>query len=476
VLREQPVGIVSFGAYLPRYRLAREIIAREWQQPAPKGEKAVASFDEDTLTMAFEAASNCIDGLDPERLRADLRVVHFASTTPPYHEKTSAGLLATALDLHRECRTGDSANTLRAGTTAILSAFDAIKAGTSGRALVAAADMRPAEPRTGNEMSFGDGAAAVLLGADDLIAILEGQVSINDEFLGTWRRATDPYVQQFPGGFETKFGYQRVLTESVSTLLERLDVKPVDVARLILYTPSARAAQGVAKKLEMDPKSQLADALLGPVGDTGCAQVLLALAGALETAGPGDRIVVASYGDGSDALLFRVTEAIESRRDRRGVSYYLSRKRAMPSYGMYALFRDLVRTTPSEGASSPVVLWREIKQDLQLYGKKCRRCGMIQFPRQRVCVDCGTKDDFDDAKLARRGTVHTFTSDYLFPSLDPPTIETIVNVDGGGRVLVQMADAGPADVRIGLEVDLVLRKLHEGGGIKNYFWKARPRD
>ena len=148
----------------------------------------------------------------------------------------------------------------------------------------------------------------------------------------------------------------------------------------------------------------------------------------------------------------------------------------MPSYGMYALFRDLTRTIPSEGASSPVVLWREIKQDLQFYGEKCRKCGMIQFPRQRVCVDCGTKDDFDDSKLARRGTVHTFTSDYLFPSLDPPTIETVVNVDGGGRVLVQMTDAGPEDVRIGLEVDLVLRKLHEGGGIKNYFWKARPRD
>ena len=473
---EQPVGIVSFGAYLPRYRLAREIIAREWQQSAGKGEKAVASFDEDTFTMAFEAASNCVDGLDPERLRADLRVVHFASTTAPYREKISAGLLATALDLDRECRTEDSANTLRAATSTMLSAFDAIKAGTSGRALVAAADMRPSEPRTGNEAMFGDGAAALLLGADDLVAILEGHVSINDEFLGTWRRDTDPYVQQFPGGFENKFGYQRVLGESVSKLFKRLDVKPVDVARLILYTPNPRAAQGVAKKLEMDPKTQLADALLGSVGDTGCAQVLIGLAHALETAKPGDRLVVASYGDGSDALLFRVTEVIEARRDRRGVSYYLSRKRPMPSYGTYALFRDLAKTTPTEGASSPVVLWREIKQDLQFYGEKCRKCGMIQFPRQRVCVECGTKDDFDDHKLARQGVVHTFTSDYLFPSLDPPTIETVVSVDGGGRLLVQMTDTGPQDVRVGLEVDLVLRKLHEGGGLKTYFWKARPRN
>jgi 3-hydroxy-3-methylglutaryl CoA synthase len=474
-MREQPVGIVSFGAYLPRYRLSREIIAREWQQPAARGEKAVASFDEDS-SMAARGRLQLRGGFDAAAPRGPVRGPLLASTTAPYREKIGAGLLATALDLDRECRTQDSAHTLRAATSTMLSAFDAIKAGTSGRALLAAADMRPAEPRTANEAMFGDGAAALLLGADDLIAILEGQVSINDEFLGTWRRDTDPYVQQFPGGFEGKFGYQRVLGESVSKLLKRLDVKPVDVARLILYTPNGRAAQAVAKKLEMDPKTQLADPLLGSLGDTGCAQVLIGLAHALETAKPGDRIVVASYGDGSDALLFRVTEAIESRRDRRGVSYYLSRKRPMPSYGRYALFRDLAKTTPSEGTSSPVVLWREFKQDLQLYGEKCRKCGMIQFPRQRVCVDCGAKDDFDDAKLARRGKVHTFTSDYLFPSLDPPTIETVVEVDGGGRVLAQMTDAGPQDVRIGLEVDLVLRKLHEGGGLKNYFWKARPRD
>jgi uncharacterized OB-fold protein len=158
------------------------------------------------------------------------------------------------------------------------------------------------------------------------------------------------------------------------------------------------------------------------------------------------------------------------------VSYYLSRKRTMPSYGKYAIFRDLLRNLPNEGASSPVVLWREVKQDLQLYGEKCNRCGMVQFPRQRVCVECGAKDDFADAKLSRRGTVHTFTNDYLLPTLDPPTTEAVVNVEGGGRVLVQLTDAGPEEVRVGLDVDLVLRKLHEGGGLKNYFWKARPRD
>jgi len=471
-----PVGIVSFGAYIPRYRLPREVISRHWRQPAGKGEKAVGGFDEDSLTMAFEAATNCLEGFDAEALRADTRFACLATTTPPYHEKAAAGLLATALDLDRECRTLDSANSLRAATAGILAGVDAINAGSTGRALVAAADQRPAEPQSAAEMSFGDGAAALLLGSGDCLAILEGHVSINDEFLGTWRRDADPYVQQFPGGFEAKFGYQRVLQESISLLLDRQGLKPMDVTRLILYSPNARAPQNVARRLEMDAKKQLADPLLGGVGDTGCAQVLLTFARVLEEAAPGDLVVVASYGDGSDALLFRVTEGIEEHRDRRAASYYLSRRRPMESYGRYSLFRDLVRTIPSPGASSPVVLWRELKQDLQFYGEKCGKCGMIQFPRQRVCVSCGSKDDFTDHKLSRRGTVHTFTNDYLHPSLDPPTTETIVNTEGGGRVLVQMTDADPEQIRVGIEVDIVLRKLHEGGGIKNYFWKARPRD
>ncbi|MFQ5459007.1 MAG: hydroxymethylglutaryl-CoA synthase family protein [Myxococcota bacterium] len=471
-----PVGIVSFGAYLPRYRLSREIIGRHWGQPPGKGEKAVANFDEDSFTMAFEAASNCLDGIDTGAGGRDTRFACFATTSPPYHEKSGAGLLATALDLDRACRTFDSTNTLRAATSALLSGADAVNAGATGSALIAAADIRPAEPKSGLEMALGDGAAAILLGADDCVATLEGHVSINDEFLGTWRRATDDYVQQFPGGFETKFGYQRVLKESISGLLAQLNLKPMDVTKLILYSPNARAPQGVARALEMDAKRQIADPLLGTVGDTGCAQVLLTLAQVLETATPGDRILVASYGDGSDALLFRVTDAIEQHRDRRGVSHYLARRRSMASYGKYALFHDLVKTVPVEGASSPVVLWRETKQDLQFYGEKCAKCETIQFPRQRVCVSCGARDDFTDLKLARRGEVHTFTNDYLHPSLDPPTTETIVNTDGGGRVLVQMTDAGPDEIRVGLPVDIVLRKLHEGGGIKNYFWKARPRD
>jgi acetyl-CoA acetyltransferase len=136
-MREQPVGIVSFSACIPRYRLSREAISREWQEPPAKGEKAVPCFDEDTITTAFEAATNCIEGPDPARLRAQLRWVTLATTTPPYHEKLGAGLLSTELDLDRQCRTAGSANTLRAAASAILSGIDAINAGAAGCALVA---------------------------------------------------------------------------------------------------------------------------------------------------------------------------------------------------------------------------------------------------------------------------------------------------------------------------------------------------
>jgi hypothetical protein len=187
----------------------------------------------------------------------------------------------------------------------------------------------------------------------------------------------------------------------------------VDVSRLILYTPNARAAQGVAKKLEIDPKTQLADPLLASVGDTGCAQVLIGLAHALETAKPGDRLVVASYGDGSDALVFRVTEVIASRRERLGVSYYLSRKRAMPSYGQYTLFRDLRRRP--RGVEPGRLC--EFRQDSSCTARSAASAGWSSSP-PAVCVDCGGKDDFDDQKFAR-GKGSTFTNDYLVPSIRP---------------------------------------------------------
>jgi 3-hydroxy-3-methylglutaryl CoA synthase len=135
-------GIVSYGAYIPVYRLDRALIWQTWGGMPVSGEKAVANFDEDSVTMAVEAGNNCLHGID----REDVDGLFLASTTTPYKEKQCASLVAEALDLKRSTMTADFTNSLRAGTIAIRAALDAIAAGTARKVLVVAADCRLGHP------------------------------------------------------------------------------------------------------------------------------------------------------------------------------------------------------------------------------------------------------------------------------------------------------------------------------------------
>jgi 3-hydroxy-3-methylglutaryl CoA synthase len=458
-------GILASAAYIPRYRLPRELIAKEWGATSAGGEKAVANHDEDSLTMAVNAAL-AIAGVE----RPD--AVFFATTTPPYVEKQGAATIAAVLDLPGTVRTLDFTGTLRAGTSAVLAALDAL-AGGARRVLVAAADCRLGEPDTPAEQSYGDAGAVLVLGAEAGQAEVVAAHSITDEFLGTWRTPAQDFPRAFPGAFETKLGYARVLTEVVKGVLAKANVVSSQLAAVILPTPNPRAPQGIARALGLDPKKQLQDGFWMTLGDTGAAQPLLMTAAALEQARAGDLILVAGYGDGADAVLLRATGAGGA--PVASVSRQIEVKRLLPAYGRYARFRKLVRrgsTTPD--ASSPVAMFRDRRELLPLYGGKCPACGAVQFPRHRACIECGHASGLDEVKLARRGTLFTFTNDYLFESPDPPVCHGVVDLDGGGRLYVQLTDCEPERMAIDMPLELTFRKMHEGGGFNNYFWKARP--
>jgi len=464
------VGIVAFGSYVPCYRLPREIIAKEWGTPSAGGEKAVANHDEDSLTLGVNAALHCFAGSGPVPLDA----VYFASTTSPYREKQSAATIAAVLDTGPKVRTADVTDTLRAGTSAMLAAADALRAG-GRRAFVCAADCRMGEPDSMTEQNYGDAGAAILMGTDSVIAELVGSYSVSEEFLGSWRTESQAFLHQFPGAFETKFGYGRFMTSALKGLFEHTKVAPAAITTAVLAAPNPRAIAAVAKAAGLDAKKQVHDTLWTMLGDVGTAQPLLLLAAALERAKSGDTILLASYGDGADALLFRVTDAIAQYRTARSLFSQIEVKRLLPSYGKYARFRKLIRKeTASADVSTPVVLFRDQKAILPLYGGRCPKCQTIQFPKHRVCIECGCRDGLEDAKLARRGKLFTFTNDYLFDSPDTPVAHAVVDLDGGGRLYVQMTDCEPDRVEIDMAVELTFRKYHEGFGMNNYFWKARP--
>ena len=165
-------GIVSYGGYVPYYRLGLDTIGKAWGGKG-KGERSVANWDQDTITMAVEATLDCLKGDD----RTSVDGLVFASTTSPFKEKQAAAVVAHAADMQSGVFTMDCAGSLRAGTSALRLAIDAVKAGSSKRVVVAASECRLGAPKSGFEQAFGDGAAALLCGDTDVVAELDLAVS-----------------------------------------------------------------------------------------------------------------------------------------------------------------------------------------------------------------------------------------------------------------------------------------------------------
>ena len=464
-------GIRSYGAYIPPTRLSFATIAGRSAKPGGP-EKAVAWNDEDSVTMGVAAAASCLRGID----RTQVDSVLFASTTHPFREKLGAALLAKALDLPRDVQTGDFGGSLRAGMTALRSAIDSVSAGSARNVLVVASDCRMGAPGSGLERSSGDGAAAFLVSDRDAIAKLEAAHTVTDEIVDVWRTAGDRFVHSWEDRFVVQEGYAPRVIEAVQRLLEKTGASPEDFDRAAIYGPDARSHAGVARKLRLEV-DRIQDPLFGRLGNTGAAFAPMLLAAVLESAGPGQRILAVGYGDGAEALSITTTEGIEKLDERRGVSWHLARRRPVKSYDRYLKARSLETPEYARGADpglSATIHFRERDGDVSFCGQKCRSCGAVQFPKQRICETCFRKDEFDDLCLSdRTGRVVTFTFDHFFPTPDPPTIVTVTEVEGA-RVHLQLVDIAPEDVRIGLPVEFTFRRIHESGGRPNYYWKARP--
>jgi len=478
------VGIVSYGAYIPWYRLSREEFRRAWGGFAIPGERSVANYDEDSLTMAVEASIDCLADTDAGTVDGLI----FATTTAPYTEKQGSAIMALALDLRRDVRTADMTNSLRAGATGMAWARDAIEAGSLSKVLVAASDCRLAGPSSMLEQMLGDGAAALLLGKDDLIATIEDSYSISDEFAGLWRASTDTFVRSWEERMVLDEGYSSVLPQAIAGLMKKCDLAPKDFAKLVLDLPTDVRRPGRVATQAGFEAAQLQDgaSLFMSVGITGVASGMMGLVAALEEAEPGDRILFACYGNGADALVLRVTEGIAKLGPRRGMKNHLASKKMLTNYEKYLKWRKLV----AEGAplgrgrdlTSLSALHRDSRILLGFYGKKCLRCGTPQFfqggvgyPPIRVCIACQAKDQFEDYRFAgRKGVVFSFTQDNLIPAMDPPAAVAVVDFDGGGRAFLDLTDRDPDKMEVGMKVEPTFRKLFFDQGIHNYFWKIRP--
>ncbi len=459
-------GIISFGAYVPLRRLGPG--TQGWNASS---EKAVANWDEDSLTMAVAAATDCL----ADTVRKTIDGLYFATTTPPYAEKLTATTAAWALGLRRDIATADITDSLRAGTGALRMAADAVKAGSVKNMLVTAADLRTGTGSLVN--NIGDGAAALLVGEGDEIATLESGYSFNNELLDVWRATGVKNVRSWEDRFVFEEGYLKILPLAINSFLEKSGLAIEAINKAVFYGPDLRRHRQMAGLLKLKPE-QVQDSLLDKLGNTGAAFSLMLLVAALEDANPGDTILLAGYGDGADVILLKVTDKIKEFKPGWGIRRSLDARMILPNIGDYHAYREFATADLERfGGASASVIARERDAIYALQGVKCLACGTVQYPPQRICTHCHTKDNFEPYSLAdKKGKVFTYTLKYGgdIPAFARPSVDTMVDFEGGGRALFGMTDMITDDVKVGMDVEMSFRTLGVGGGIHNYFWRCMP--
>ncbi len=463
-------GIVAYGAYLPYFRLERKAIGESLGASAGSGTRAVASYDEDTTSMAVEAARAALraaPGLRPGAL-------YFATAAPAYLDKTNASAIHAALALDATAPAFDMLGSVRSGAGALSAAIDA-----SRPTLAALADIRTGLPGGGDERDGGDGAVAFLL-ADSrdrsVLAEPVARAAATAEFLERWRLPGDAVSRQW----EERFGehaYVPLGEAAITDALKQAGLSAASVKSWIVTGPHSRASRRVASAVGA-AKGTVADDLAASIGNTGTAHAGLMLADALDRAKPDELIAVVSLADGCDVTIWRASAAIAARRPAPSVAAQLAAGGRV-TYATFLTWRGFLprepprRPDPERPAAPPS--FRAESWKFAFTGSRCQACGTRQVPPQRVCVKCHAVDRMSPERLADvPATIATFTVDRLAYSLSPPVVAAVIDFEGGGRFQCELTDVDPAAVKIGDRVEMTFRRLFTAGGVHNYFWKARP--
>ena len=443
-------GILAYGTYVPSGRVQLADVAATLGIKAGKGARVVASFDEDSTTMGVAAARAAMTGRP--------NALFFATTSPAYADKANATAQHAALGLPDEVFAADLAGSAR-------SAIAAFKAARASGGLAVLADVRVGRPGSADELTGGDGAAAFLFGdSSQAIAEVVAESSATSEFLDRWR---------IPGAVAGSQWEERFGLDEYVPLIERV-VKElaVDADHVVVVSPNSgvvkRAGKLVAGRLSTTSS---------PIGHAGTADVGVALAAVLDTAGPNETIMVISAADGCDGVLLRTTDRIVAGRQPISVADQLAAGADVP-YATYLSWRGILdrepprRPEPDRAAAPPSARARAWK--FSFTGTSCTACDLVHLPPARVCKRCGAVDQMTARSLATaEGTVATYTVDRLAYSPAPPVVAAVVDFDGGGRYTLEVADSAGAELKVGARVALTFRRLNTAGGVHNYFLKAR---
>jgi len=458
-------GILAYGAYVPPGRLDRGDIAATLGQPAGRGSRSVASYDEDSTTLAVEAARVALRrapaGTTPSALV-------LSTTTPTYLDRTNATGVHAALDLEPRCAAYDFGGASRSATGAL-----ALAATSTATTLVVAADIRTGLPGSGDESAGGDGAAAFLLGDGPVLAELTGRGSSTAEFLDRWRVPGESASRLW----EDRFGeasYLPLVEEAVTQALKTAAVAQQELAAVVVTGLHERSRKLVAKSLGA------AESAVAALGNAGAAQPGLLLVEALDRLAAGESVLLVHLADGVDAMVFRATEALAEARTWAPLAKTVTQATRPVPYASFLTWRGMLDREPPRRPDpeppSPPVSARHERWKHGFVAGVCTGCGTRHLPAAQTCMSCGSHEPMEPLRLADTlGTVATYTVDRLAFSLNPPVVAAVIDLDGGGRFQTELTDCDPATVAIGDRVEMTFRRFFLArNGIANYFWKARP--
>ncbi|BAT61389.1 hypothetical protein GJW-30_1_03946 [Variibacter gotjawalensis] len=475
-------GILSFGAYIPRMRLQRKAAAdaNAWFSPGlkgQKGERAMAGWDEDSVTMAVDAARDALEGFS----RDDLTSLQLASTSLPFEDRQNAGIVANALNLDTQVGTLDLAGSLRAATSGAVNALRA----KAGQTLLVASEHRKTKAGSAQEMAYGDGAAALLIGEGDVVAKLLGSAGESVDFVDHYRTEGSEFDYSWEERWIRDEGYMKIVPRVVGRLLKDTNTSADSITHFCMPGTLAKIGPTMAKKLGL-AETAVRDNLAAVVGDTGAAHPIMLLVHALEDAKPGDKILVANFAQGCDAMLFEATPAIAKMAKRRGVTGSLKRRREETNYQKLLAFNNLVPLERGMRAEvdkqTPMTaLYRNRDMILGLVGGKCTKCGTLQYPKTRICVspNCNAINTQEPHPFSEMtGAIMSYTADMLTYSPEPPQHFGMITFPEGGRIMMDFTDVDQGKVDVGMKMRMVFRikDFDSQRGFVRYFWKASPTE
>jgi len=341
-------GIVGYGCYIPLYRITVDEIARTWNADVNRikqgllvEEKAVAGMDEDTATIAVEAAKNAIKRpcISPEKIGA----IYVGTESKPYAVKPTATIVGEAIGAGSLYTAADLEFACKAGTAGMQACIGLVEAGIIDYGLAIGADTAQGAPGDALEYTAASGGAAFVIGRSDVVARVIDTCSFSSDTPDFWRRPFEKYPSH-GSRFTGEPAYFRHIVGAVKALCEEIGVSPNEFDHVVFHMPNGKFPLRVAKMLGIDKEKLKYSFIVPKVGNTYSACSLLGLCSVLDNAREGETILLASYGSGagSDAFAFEVTDKIEEKRDLAPtLSYYLERK-VYISYALYAKFRGKI--------------------------------------------------------------------------------------------------------------------------------------